>query len=1083
MRKLLSISGMILLWSTSLLSQPLTVQGVITNVMDNRPIAGASILEKDTSNGTISNNDGEFTLTVQQGSRLVITYVGMNREEIPVADGTPLRIVLFPSMETLEEFVVIGYGRQRKSDLTGAVASISIEELTALPVSRLEQALQGRAAGVFAQSNTGAPGANVNVRIRGITSINTNNPMWIVDGVPADPRTVNPSDIQSVEILKDASTAAIYGATGANGVVLITTKTGKSGKTQVTYNASYGQQSPSKYLNLADGPQFAKMYNEYQAILRRPYNRYFFQDYLEWVENPDGGADLPVFRYEDVPSFDYQKAIFQTAPMVTHDVGVSGGSEKSTFYVGIGYTSQEGIVKNSAYKNINVRVNSDHKPNNWFRVGQNFSMSQRTYTGWEEWQLLNEYHTPVMAAINFHPFVPFTDSIGPYVTRLKPDLTDNWTFTPLGNTGNPVASNDLLTRESENSSVKATAYAVIEPFEWISFESRATGDLGHGNDYSFQPVYFITSSNKNDNTKISRGSSYYKGWQWQNIVNARYTFFNDHNVSVMGGFEAGYGTGRWMSATRWDLINATPNMWYFDASTNDTLVAQLPGGSGNESSGYSYLGRASYDYKRIFLTQFNIRKDYSSKFGPRNRSGVFPSFSGGINFTQIGLVQDLLPWLSLGKIRYGWGKVGNNPIPDYRYFSTVALANVYQYSFDNTANASVGAARNVLSNPAISWEGVQTSNLGLDLAMLNNRLAITFDYFERYNKGMLMLVNSPGYAGFVVRDPYHEGGESRPWANVGEFSNKGVEFTLNWKENRGRFNYGVDFNYTYVTTRAPLVVPDTLYSGSAKGMSGFLAQTIFGQSIGEFYGFVTQGIFRPADADTINGLVVITNQPYRIDDDGNKVYAQPNAKPGDFRFADVNGDGVIDDKDITAIGNPNPPSVFGFSLNMGYGIFDMSLFFQGVYGNKIFNATKFYTYNIDGGFNWDADFVENHYREEIRDRLGNVLFEANHKGIYPRLDPLNANENFTKISDFYIEDGSYLRLRNVQLGITLPGRITNNLGIEKFRVYVSATNLFTFTRYSGFDPDIGSPNILVQGLDKAAYPNARIWTAGVNVSF
>jgi TonB-dependent starch-binding outer membrane protein SusC len=1081
MKKLLLILGCFITCSFGLMGQTITVQGVVTNVMDNRPVAGATILEKGTSNGTASDMDGKFSLTVPVGSTIVVSYVGMNTEEFEVLDNTPLQIVLFPSMSALDEFVVIGYGRQRKSDVTGAVASISSDELTAMPSSRLEQVLQGRAAGVFAQANTGAPGANVNVRIRGITSINSNSPLWIVDGVPADPRTVNPSDIESVEILKDASTAAIYGSVGANGVMLVTTKKGKAGKTSVTYNTSYGQQSVSKYLNLADGPQFAKMYNEYQAILRRPYNRYFFKDYLNWV--PNGADSLPVFDYASVPSYDYQKAIFQVAPMVNHDLGISGGNDNSTFYVGIGYVNQEGILKNSSYENINARINSDHRANAWLRVGQNFTLNHRTYSGWEEWQLLNEYHTPVMSAINYHPFVPFTDSIGPYVTRLQADGSDNWTFTPLGNTGNPVAANDLLTRKNQFSSVKASVYAVVEPFEWISFESRATGDLGHGNDYTFSPIYFITSSNKNDNSKIARGSSYNRGYQWQNILNVSHSLFNDHNFALMGGFEVGYNTGQWSSAQRWDLINESPNMWYFDASTNDTLIVQIPGGSAFENSGYSYFGRFSYDFRRIFLLQGNIRKDYSSRFGPRNRSGVFPSFSTGISFTQIPAVQSLLPWLDAGKIRYGYGEVGNNAVPNYAYYSTVALANVYQYSFDNSPNASVGAARNVLSNPSIMWESVVTSNLGLDLGFLNNRLGVTVDYFERHNIGMLMLVNSPGYAGFIVRDAFHEGGESRPWANVGGISNKGIELTTNWKDQRGSFSYGVDLNYTYVKTRADGIVPDTIYSGSAKGMSGMLAQTINGNAIGEYYGYVTQGIFQPSDAETINGVVVVTNQPFTTNENGDIIYAQPNAKPGDFKFKDANNDGKIDSKDIVPIGNPNPPSVFGFSLNLGYGMFDMSMFFQGVYGNKIFNATKFYMYNIDGGFNWDADYVENHYREEILDRLGNVLFEANHDGIYPRLDPMNANENFTKISDFYMEDGSYLRLRNIQLGVTIPESFSQRAGIQKFRLYVSASNVFTFTKYSGFDPDIGSSSILVQGLDKAAYPNARIWTVGLNVSF
>ncbi len=1062
MKKLLLLFGLCFLCFSLVHAQTIRVSGEVINVMDNRPVEGATILEKGTANGTTSDAEGRFTLTVQQGAVLQVSFVGMNTEEVSVTDSGPLRIVLYPGMEQLEEFVVIGYGRQRRSDVTGAVASISGEDLASMPVARLEQALQGRAAGVFAQSTTGAPGSRVNIRIRGITSINATNPMWIVDGVPADPRNVNPADIESIEILKDASAGSIYGANAANGVVLVTTKRGKAGKTQITYNAGVSQQNVSRYLNLATGPQFAMMYNEYQAKLNRPYSHYFFRDYLEWRPTNGGADSLPFFNYDQVPNYDYQREIFQTAYMHNHDIGISGGNENSTFYVGLGYVNQEGILKNSAYESINARVNSDHKPNRWFRAGQNFTLNHSRNTGWEEWQLLNEYHTPVMSAINYHPFVPFTDSIGPYVTRLREDGSDNWTFTPLGNTGNPVASIDLLERQNLNTSVKATVYAIIEPVEGLTYESRITGDLGYGNNYNFSPIFFITPSNRNSNSRIYRGSSNYRSWQWQHIASYQGSFFDSHNLSLMAGFESGYGKSEWMGGERWDLINQTPDMWYFDASTNDTLIVQMPSGSAVENSGYSYFGRVSYDYNRIFLGQFNIRKDYSSFFGPRNRSGLFPSFSMGVSFTELDIVQNALPWLTEGKVRYGWGKVGNNAISHYAYFSTVALANVYQYSFDNSPAASIGAARNVLSNPSIMWESVVTSNVGLDLGMLNDRLSLTLDYFERYNDGMLMRVQSPGYAGFIVRDAYHEGGASDPFANIGELSNKGFELTTRWRENRGRFRYDIGANFTYVRTKAVSISPDTIYSGSAKGMSGMLAMTIQGQAIGEYFGYITDGIFTPTD--TVG------------------MHRQPNAGFGDFRFKDINGDGIIDSRDIAPIGNPNPPYVFGLNFDMGYGIFDFSMFLQGVYGNKIFNSTRFYMFNIDGGFNWDADYVMNHYRDTVFDRLGNLLFEPNYDAKYPRLDPMNANENFTKISDFYIEDASYLRIRNVQVGITIPPSFTNRYGVERLRLYLSASNLYTFTRYSGFDPDIGSPNILVQGLDKAAYPHPRIWTLGVNVS-
>lgn len=1036
-------------------SHPAYAQRVLKGTVvdeNNLPLPGVNVSVKGTTRGTVTDLEGNFSLSVQDESEvLVISFVGYSPVEIPVLNQSQLKVTLKEEVRKLDEVVVIGYGVQKKADLTGAVATVASEDLVKVPASSIDKALQGRAAGVFAQSVTGAPGSNVNIMIRGITSINGTNPMWVVDGVPADPKTINPNDIESMSVLKDASSAAIYGANGGNGVVIVSTKKGKSGRTTATLNVYTGWQEAAKYINVANGPEFATMYKEYEALLRR--RRFTFP-------NPD-----------TVATYNYQDLIFRTAPMQSYDLGISGGTDKSTYYFGVGYLTQEGILRNSSYDKLTVRMNLDQKLTGWFRVGENMSFGRQIYHGYQEWQLLNEYHTPILAALNYHPFVP------PY------DTTGNWSFTPLGNTGNPVASVELLHHKSQNNSGKLSVFAVLEPIKGLSYENKITGTASFGITDDFYPIYFITPSNRNPNSKVYKQSDWYYDWLWQHRVMYNVTLAGVHNISAMAGFEAGYAKGEYMNATRWDLINESREMRYFNASQNDTLLSQLPNGAGNESSGYSYYGRLGYDYKGIFLAQANFRRDASSKFGPRKRFGNFPSFSLGFKFSELSIVKEKVPFMSFGKLRYGWGKVGNNAIPDYVYFSTIGVLDVYSYSFDNTTTEALGAAPNKLANLSVAWEGEVTQNLGLDLGFFGNKLYLTAELFKRYNEGMLMEVQAPGYAGWIVRSSYQEGGVANPIANVGNISNKGIEISADWKDKLGKLSYSVNFNFTYVNTKAGEIRPDTIFRGSAKGINGYLTRTINGQPIGEYYGFITQGLFKPEDADTINNVIVITNQPYTIDNSGNKIYAQPKAKPGDFRFKDVNGDGRITDADMVPMGNPNPKYLFGMNINLEYGWFDLSVFLQGVAGNKIFNATKFYMFNMDGAFNWSADYVKNHYRENIYDRAGNLLFPENHAGKYPRLDPRNENNNFSTISDFYMEDGAYLRLKNIQLGITIPQVWTSRIGIERFRFYVSASNLLTFTRYSGYDPEVGSSDLLVRGLDKAAYPQARIYTVGLNVNF
>lgn len=1062
-------------------------EGSITGtVKDSKgePLIGVNIVIRGTTIGTVSNLDGNFSIPNlnSQVYDLVASFIGFNNEvktvDLSNSKTMVVNFVLKEDIAELSEVVVIGYGVQKKSDLTSAVASVSAEDLEQSRAANIQQALQGRAAGVQVTSNTGAPGSGVSIKIRGITSINGTDPIWIVDGIQADPNSVNAADIESMEILKDASSAAIYGANAGSGVILVTTKKGKAGDTKVTFNSYMGLQRVNKTIDVTSGSAFAHMYHEYQTLANVPARRYL-------TSEPD------TFQ-----TYNYQDMIFHQAMMQNYDLGVSGGNEKSTFYMGIGYLTQEGIMKKTDYNKITIRFNGEHKANKWLTVGLNSNYTRQETDGFEEWELKSEYGNPILQAIAFHSFVaPFgskeTDS----------EYDEGWSYTPLGNTQNPLSRIGLKFHKSINHSATGTFFTAITPFQGFRIESRITGSVGFGGSYNFEPIYYITGSLQNTNSAISRSAGIYEGWNWQNIMTYNKTLFDVHNISLMAAYEAGYGKNESMSGTRYDLINQTPEMWYFNASTNTEFISQFPSGGATETSGFSYLGRVSYDYRGMLLGQFNFRHDESSLFGPNFRAGNFPSFSAGFKFTELDFVKNTLPILNFGKIRYGWGKVGNNNITPYQYFSTIAFENVYGYSFDNTATYGLGAAPNLFVNKSVHWEEVITSNIGIDYGLFNNRLTGNIEYFERHNVGMLMIVESPWLAGWEVENVWQElssseGRVSDPYKNVGEFNNKGIEFGANWKEKRGRINYGANMNMSYIKTTVGTIDPDTLYRQTTKGISDYLARAISGQEFQPFYGYVTDGLFRISDTPNGSATEFVTNQPYTINPDGDTLYAQPKAKPGDFRFKDINGDGKLDEKDVVPLGSPHPKFTYALNLFLDYeipgdwGVLDMSAFFQGAYGNKVFNATKFYLFNTDGAFNWGSDYAQNHYTTDLVDRNGEQVTTLNDNAKYPRIDPLGANENFTQLSDFYVEDASYLRLKNIEIGYTLPSKWTNKADIEKFRIYCGATNLFTWTKYSGLDPVVGtsynssgSSDPMAEGIDKAAYPVAKMYTIGINVTF
>ncbi|MCX7985899.1 MAG: TonB-dependent receptor [Bacteroidales bacterium] len=1059
-------------------AQEVLISGTVKD-KSGSPLPGVNVVNKGTTVGVVTDANGNYRIRVTDSkATLVFSFIGYKTVEQSVSGRTTVDVVLEEETKELEEVVVVGYGVQKRSDLTGAVASVKAEEIAKIPTAGIANALQGKVAGVMITQTNGAPGASTKVRVRGISSINAGEPIWIVDGVPASPNSVNENDIESIEILKDAASGAIYGASGANGVVLVTTKKGKPGDTRVEANYYHGFQEAPKYISVANSEEYGKMFLEYQAITALAKN----QTTISSIKFPN---------YKTEPTYDYQNMIFRLANIDKFDVSASGGNEKLTAYFSGSYYKEEGILKSSSYEKMIFSLKTNYKVNDWLRVGENASYTYTSRFGWDDWVYNNEYNSPITAAIQVLP------NHAPY------DSTGNWRARTWGNSDGPMPAVDQMNQKRNNYEARATFFAIVEPIKGLTFESNMTPTVSFNNNYNLSVAYYYGGGpgQYNNTSKINRSMGQYFSYNWQNLLRYKKTLVNKINLEALGGFEVGKEKymdiqgERWNlmfeDPTNWKLLVQHPEMWYFNASTNDTSLSQLVRGGGYESAGYSYIGRLNLDYESKYLFQFNFRRDYSSKFGPNNRYGNFPGFSLGWKFTEEQFVKDALPFISFGKIRYSWGRSGNNAVDNYAYYSTIGAVNGYRYSLNNTATLTRGAAPDVFPNTEIHWEDIETQNLGIDLQFLNNRLGISIDRFNRHNIGMLIRTTLPGYAGWLVRDTYQESNnvDPRPFINAGKFTNKGWETTLSWRESRGNFDYSVELNYTYVKNIATDLGPDSVRTtGTFMGFTQF-CRTETGGDIGNFYGFQVERIFQTSDLGVSKGKVVVTNQPYSINSKGDTIYMQPKAAPGDFKFKDLNGDGKLTDADKTVIGNPFPKHLFGLTFNFSYKFIDFTMFWQGSFGNKIINFTKYYGFNQSGLYNWNPDYINNHYRATdivAKDAAGNTLevFPANPNAKYPRLDPVNANGNFDRFSDFYVEDGSYVRLRNVQIAFRLPNNAAfRKLSLSEMKIFVGAKNLLTFTKYTGMDPEVPQDDPLTAGIDKAGYPVARSYVVGATIKF
>jgi len=1050
-RRLLLFALFILLVSGKIIAQKIT--GTVVDAQQ-APIPGVAVTVKDATIGTTTDLDGKFELNVPNASTqtVVFSFLGYKTQERAIGRNTNFNIVLDEDTKQLEDVVVVGYGVQKKSLLTGAIASVSAKDIANIPNDgRAELALQGRTPGVIVGANSGQPGDNYNVRVRGLTSITQgNDPLWVVDGIVVQTSNLNylnQADIQSIEVLKDAASAAIYGTRAGNGVILVTTKQGSAEKFTVNYNGFVGTQAPARLAPMANATQYATLMNE--AALN------------------DGSSTLP---YPNPSSLgagtNWQKAIFSNNAFRTnHDISLSGGNKNANIYASFGYQNQDGIVlpQVSGFEKYSMRINHNENFGKIFKFGQAIA-----YTRNQSKAL--KVNTEINGAVNFalalDPFTPVIANA--QQAQANQYNTQNAPYNILAPNGmpygisalsgwqeieNPVAFGQLqLGNTSYSDNFVGNSYLEINPIKELTIRSQISLNRNYWGGQSFTPLSYLgptASSNNLVYNHLDRNINEGTEWNWDNTATYAKTI-EKNTFSIMGGYsisDDGIGTHTNIS------VQNVPADNYKDANFNwPTTAAQITAGTGNyiRHTVESFFGRINYDYAQKYLATIIVRHDGSTRFGADNRWGTFPSVSVGWvpsleNFWTDHINADAFDFL---KIRAGYGVTGNDNLGDFAYAATIGGGN--NYVFGTSGVPVLGNSPMSLANPDLKWEQTAQTNIGLDAHFLRD-FNFTFDYFYKKTSGDLMTVSIPLYTGV----PY------KPWANVGDVTNQGVEFQLTYNKQVNEWRFGAIANFATLKNRVASLGVGTPYmnAGGTYQTMGYVNRDVPGYPLLAFWGYKTNGVFQ-TQADVQN---------YKSADG---MVIQPNAQPGDFRWTDVDGNGTINSNDMTYLGSPLPTYNYGLTLTAEYGNnisgkFDFMIFFQGQGGNKIFQGYRRLDIAVA---NFPLDYL-------------NRWTGPGSTNSYPRLTvATDPNGNFTSMSDFYLHDGAYMRIQNAQLGYTLPSKIEKAIKASKIRIYVSAENLATITGYTGYDPAVGS-NPGSNGIDKGFYPIARTYMVGLNLQF
>jgi len=977
--------------------ESITVQGTVTDT-EGEMLPGVTVVIKGTSTGTVTDANGKYLLDVPSDATLVFSFVGLKTEEVEIDGRSTINVSLEKEPIGLEEVVAVGYGSQRKRDLTGSVVTVSTENLESLPLASVGDAMQGKAAGVQIISN-GTPGSDPTFLIRGAGTINNNSPLLVIDGVPTQSglNQLNMEDIESIQVLKDASATAIYGSRGANGVIIITTKSGTSGAARINFNAYYGIQEATSMVDVLNASQFAALHND-------------MMENAGMVKNPAFSDPSSLGEGTDWPG-----ALFRKAPIQNYTMSYSGGSDKTTYYVSGNYFSQEGIVLNTGFKRYTLKVNSETQLLNNIRFGNNLSLNHDDkYSG----------SYSILDALRALPAQPIYNPDGTYS---GPIGMPSW----VGDVVNPIGKATVNENSTLGYNLLGSFFGEIELMEGLKFKSQAGLKANFWQNRSWAPKYNFEPTPQ----ELSYlGESFNKSitWNWDNTLTYNTTINDLHKLTVLAGTSAQENKFKFISASIQEFASDRTQQLDNGLSQKDV------GGNGSSWSLMSYIGRVNYSYADKYLVTATVRRDGSSRFGENNKWGIFPSGSFAWRISEEDFMQQST-FIDDLKLRAGYGVTGNQEIGNYSFAS--ALSTI-KYNFNNNlVNAVVPI---VMPNPNVQWESQKQVNIGFDATLFDQRLAITFDAYQKNTENMLVPMAVPittGYSDIAV-----------PFINAGEVVNKGIEITITSHNLRGEVTWDTDFNISFNRNEV-ISLNDTI--PMARGSVGFnqqIARIEAGQPMDVFYGFVTDGLFQTQAEVEQHALQV----------SGDDVYARTSA--GDIRFKDLNSDGIIDDADRTYIGNPNPDFIFSLNNMLAYKGFDLNVFLQGVYGNDIYNANRIWSEGMAVAQNQIISTVNRWTGEGTSNSMPRAVFNDPNKNIRP--------------SNRFVEDGSYLRLKNVTLGYTLPGQLTQKIRMESARIYVSGTNLLTFADYSGFDPEVGA-----NGIDLSTYPVTRTVSMGVNINF
>ncbi len=1052
-----ALLALCLLWSLGAVAAPITVQGTVTQASDGEPLIGVSVLVKGTNQGTSTDIDGNYSINVENGATLSFSYVGCQTREI-VVDGPRLDVALLENSEVLDEVVVVGYGTQKKKLVTGATAQIKGDDIAKMNTTSPLQAMQGQLPGVQIASNSGQPGESMKVTIRGLGTIGNGSTLYLIDGIGGDISTLNPADIESIDVLKDAASAAIYGAQAANGVVLITTKQGKEGKAKITFDGFYGWQTNPRKINMLNADQYRMIMDEQNVNSGlAPYDWDSMTSI--WRTNAEG---------ERIGTYDtdwMDEMIVDHAATQSYTIGVTGGSKTSTYALSLGYINQEGIVGGSDasnYSRYNFRINSDHKAfDGLITIGEQASFIYRKSNGI---QVGNPYSNSLRGAFGTSPLTPVYATETPTYNgevindgKYYDSSNSSWNV----NDGNPYGSMMCGRNRSVSTTFSGNVYAQIEPIKNLKIRTVFGAVYGSSDYRSFSPLTHFTAQNSDPITKVSQNMTHTLGLTWTNTIT--YDFdIKDHHFNALVGMESYRYSGQYVGGGQANLkygFDDWSHAWINNGTgsilgENDVKVEGFPH---DEARSVSYFARLGWDWKEKYMINVTVRRDGSSRFARGHRFGTFPSVSAGWNISNENFMESTRSWLDFLKIRASWGRVGNQNVDNYQYLAPITVSNTNAFfgqyigpngvlsDYSGTVSTNWGAFPSRLGNLDLTWETSEQTNIGFDARLLNSRLAVNFDWYVKTNKDWL--VEAPVLA---------TAGSDAPFINGGSVKNTGIELALTWNDVIGRdFSYSIGINGAYNKNKVGSIPNRDGIIHGATGMIFNNSQECYraenGKPIGYFWGYKTAGIFQ--NQQQIDQWAAAGNG-----------FLQPNVAPGDVIYVDVNHDGSIDENDKVNLGNGMPKWTYGFNLNFYYKNFDLGIVANGAAGFQILQSYR------------GPDAFKSNYTTRILDRWTG---EGTSNKI-PRL--LNSDTNW-QFSDIYLQDGDYLRISNLTFGYNFAPLI-NQSWLSNARLYFQVQNLYTFTKYDGMDPEIGyGTSDWVSGIDVGFYPRPRTYLFGVNLTF